>query len=320
MGEIRRYTPDDAATWNAFVEASKNGTFLFNRGYMDYHADRFTDYSLLYFNAKGKLWALLPANLTPQSDGSLSLCSHQGLTYGGFILCAQATMSDVMDMFIQTIDYLKANNVKTFFYKQVPTCYHTYPSQEDEYALWRLGAALSVCNISSTIEFNGQQYAIPFERRRKRGIARAEKAGYTISETRAIEHFWKIMESNLKEKYSAAPVHTIEEMNLLMQRFPDNIKCFIAERDGELEAGALMYLTPQVAHVQYAHASPVGKEEGALDLLYATLIKEFSTRCRFFDIGSSNEEGGHILNTNLIAQKEGFGARGITYKQWKFLI
>ena len=49
MFEVRRYTPDKANEWNRFVAASKNGTFLFERQFMDYHADRFTDCSLMFY-------------------------------------------------------------------------------------------------------------------------------------------------------------------------------------------------------------------------------------------------------------------------------
>ena len=38
MFEIRRYSADKADEWNAFVATSKNGTFLFDRRYMDYHS------------------------------------------------------------------------------------------------------------------------------------------------------------------------------------------------------------------------------------------------------------------------------------------
>ena len=49
MFEIIRYTPDKANEWNKFIAKSKNGTFLFDRNYMDYHSDRFHDYSLLFY-------------------------------------------------------------------------------------------------------------------------------------------------------------------------------------------------------------------------------------------------------------------------------
>ena len=83
MIDIIRYTADRADEWNRFVAQSKNGTFLFDRGYMDYHADRFEDYSLMFFR-DGRLFALLPAN----RDGD-TLYSHRGLTYGGLVMDAK---------------------------------------------------------------------------------------------------------------------------------------------------------------------------------------------------------------------------------------
>ncbi|HUR80134.1 MAG TPA: GNAT family N-acetyltransferase, partial [Thermoanaerobaculia bacterium] len=75
-----RFTPDDAPAWNEFVRASRNGTFLFDRGYMDYHADRFEDRSLLFFDSADRLVAVLPAHRR-----GTELISHGGLTYGGFV-------------------------------------------------------------------------------------------------------------------------------------------------------------------------------------------------------------------------------------------
>ena len=74
MIEIHRYTAAYHRDWNDFVSESSNGTFLFLREYMEYHADRFTDYSLLVYEGN-KLLALLPAN----RSGDV-LYSHAGLT------------------------------------------------------------------------------------------------------------------------------------------------------------------------------------------------------------------------------------------------
>ena len=79
MFEIVRYTPGHIAEWNQFVEASKNGTFLFDRRYMDYHADRFNDFSLMFYLGS-RLLAVLPAHVVGDT-----LCSHNGLTYGGLL-------------------------------------------------------------------------------------------------------------------------------------------------------------------------------------------------------------------------------------------
>src|SRR5690554_3276759 len=76
--EIRKYSSADASLWDAFVKSAWNGVFLFERGFMDYHADRFEDFSLLAFSGD-KLKAVLPANRRDEV-----LHSHQGLTYGGW--------------------------------------------------------------------------------------------------------------------------------------------------------------------------------------------------------------------------------------------
>lgn len=313
MVEIRRYTVEYRTEWDAFVDKSKNGSFLFKRDYMDYHADRFVDHSLVFLNRKGNIIALLPANLKEDK-----LYSHQGLTYGGFILSTKTTVETVLELFSVTLEYLRSEGVKELYYKQVPSCYHLCPAEEDEYALWRNNAEMVVCNISATVPLNHTSQDIPFERRRNRGISRAKEQGYEVVGTDSPDDFWPIMVNNLREKYDASPVHTLEEMKLLMSRFPENIRCFLAKKNDKAEAGAIIYITQQTVHVQYAHATPDGKTEGALDLLYATLIDKYRTSgYHYFDIGTSNEDGGRYLNENLIAQKEGFGARGIAYKQWR---
>jgi len=321
MSEIKRYHNDNHAIWDDFVENSKNGTFLLKRGYMDYHSDRFEDHSLMFFDNKGRLTALLPANVRIDDDGNKRLYSHQGLTYGGFILSVKASAEMVLNIFNDTLKYLRTNRFTSLYYKQIPTCYHLCPSEEDEYALWRNHAQLKVCNISATVSLNGTFLKPSFERRRKRGITRAKEAGYIIKKSEEPDVFWPIMTNNLEEKYQAKPVHSLEEMKLLMQRFPDNISCYLAIKDGKAEAGGIFYQTKQTVHVQYAHATHKGKDEGALDLLYSELIDKYTSEgFHYFDIGTSNEDGGKILNTNLIAQKEGFGGRGTAYKQWEITI
>ena len=58
---IRPYQESDYELWNTFVSAAKNATFLFHRDFMEYHKERFEDFSLLVFD-KVKLVAVLPAN------------------------------------------------------------------------------------------------------------------------------------------------------------------------------------------------------------------------------------------------------------------
>ena len=129
MLEIIRYTTAQADEWNRFVAQSKNGTFLLDRRYMDYHADRFHDYSLMIFR-RGKLYALLPGNITDDT-----FYSHQGLTYGGLLMGDNVTAAEVLQLFKMLNDYLRGLGVKKVIYKPTPWIYHRQPSEEDLYAI-----------------------------------------------------------------------------------------------------------------------------------------------------------------------------------------
>lgn len=301
-----------------FVKCSRNGTFLFLRDYMDYHSDRFMNHSLMYYSDKGELLAVMAANETISSDGKKELHSHQGLTYGGLILSEHTKTIQVLEMFDVTIEYLKKLGFSEWHYKQIPTCYHRIPSEEDEYALWRLNAVLESCLISTAIPLNGCTVSLDVERRRKRGQTKALKKGYKIFKTDDMNVFWRIMESNLYTRYSVRPVHTVEEMMKLRQSFPDKIFCFVIKQGDDIEGGCIIYIANDTCvHIQYGHSTPKGRKDGVLDLLYLSLIDLYSQKgYRYLDFGNSNEEEGLYLNKNLIAQKEGFGGRGIVYKQF----
>lgn len=332
---VRRYTSDRKEQWDRFVSVSKNGTFLFLRDYMDYHADRFHDHSLLFYDDKEHLIALLPGNesgalseVGTASQGGANAFrpsvyySHQGLSYGGFILDFHTRAAEVLRLFDVLLDYLRVNHFEALYYKQIPSIYHRCPSQEDDYALWRCGGVLESCNISCTVQLHG--VCLPdVERRRRRGYKNALSVGFKILKDAPLSDFWPIMLDNLRTRYNAVPVHTLQEMQLLQKRFPQHIHCYLAVRGtgGQTvpEAGAILYETPQTVHVQYGHATPEGKATGALDLLYLTLIENYAhdSRYLYFDFGTSNEQGGLYLNENLIAQKEGFGGRGIACRTFK---
>ncbi len=312
MPEITRYTAAQSAEWNEFVERSKNGTFLFHRSYMDYHADRFTDHSLMVWN-KGQLSALLPAN---EHDGTLY--SHQGLTYGGLITNQHTTTAFVCDTFEAINNYLAQQGITQVIYKAIPWPYHLLPAEEDLYAITNVcDAHLMVRHISSTIDLNKRQ---PFTESRRSGLRKALAAGLQVRESGigGLKNFWQVLSNNLHCKYAAQPVHSAIEMRLLMERFPQNIRLFTVDDGDKVVGGTVIYFTPQVAHTQYISASEDGKQHGALDLLFDHILG-LDLGCRYFDFGKSSDGDGGDLNRPLIFQKEGFGGRGVCYDwyQWE---
>lgn len=307
MFEVKQYTQEKAQEWNEFIEDSRQGTFLFNRSYMDYHADRFQDASLMIYR-KGQLYALLPANRLGDT-----LYSHQGLTYGGLITKKQSTTAEICEVFIKINEYLYHSGVQRVIYKPTPWIYHCYPGEEDLYTLTYIcHAQLTSRDISSTIPFDSR---IKFSESRRSGIRKATRAGVTVRESKDLATFWDILDKNLTNKYATHPVHSLEELTLLHSRFPNSIRLFMAYNNkGIAIGGTIIYEMPRVVHSQYISASPEGKRLGAIDLLFDYILNDvYANHKGFFDFGKSTEEEGKILNTTLIFQKEGFGGRGVCY-------
>lgn len=290
--------------WDAFAASSKNGTFLLQRGYMDYHADRFEDASLMV-RVGGALAGLLPAHRI-----GAQLHSHQGLTYGGFIVSPRMTTPVMLDVFAAVADYLKRRRVTEFVYKTIPHIYHRLPAEEDRYALFRANAVLYRRDLLSTIDM--ARRPTPQDRRR-RGAARAEKAGVAVGESADWDDYWALLETHLKARYDVAPVHSSAEIRLLHARFPGNIRLFTATRDGALLGGVVIYETDEVAHLQYAAACADGLALGCLDRIFFYLLDEVFATKRWFDFGNSTEQQGRWLNDGLIQQKEGFGGRAVAH-------
>lgn len=311
--QVVRYDVTHADEWNAFVATSKNGTFLLDRRYMDYHADRFTDCSLLFYK-KGMLLAALPASWNAD-EGVVT--SHGGLTYGGLLLSTPITAVEALEVFACATDWFRRQLGATrWVYKPMPYIYHRVPADEDLYALFRSGATVTARGISSVIDLSRP---LPMRELRRRGVRKAQQAGIVVEETTDFGAFWPVLTEVLQTKHGRLPVHTQAEMELLHSRFPEQIRLFVARRpdDDAVVAGTVIYEAGPVVHAQYIAASPDGKAMGALDGLFHQLITERYADRAFFDFGISTEQGGAYLNEGLLFQKEGFGARAVVYDTYE---
>ena len=306
---IVRYESSLEKLWNDFLKRSRNATFLFDRGYMDYHSDRFEDCSWLAFKGE-RLMAMLPANIT--AEGILQ--SHGGLTYGGWILPdAHVDGNDVLEIFEEACKVWKKCGIKALDYKTMPYFYCSRPSDEDQYALFRLGAVLTASAISATIDLRNPG---KFNQLQRRHLAKASALPLDIRQTEDIDGFMRMLASCLKERHDTLPVHTSEEMKLLSSRFPQNIKFYVALLEGSVEAGVCIYDTGRVAHAQYIATTPKGRELNLLSPLVSHLVKEVYASADYFDFGISTEDNGRILNSGLLRQKYSFGATGTVYNRY----
>lgn len=308
--QVIRYNQEYRNQWDEFVNSSANGTFLLTRGFMEYHKERFNDYSLLVFDDK-KLITILPANGDKQA-----LYSHSGLTYGGFIYPSSYSSLRVMEAIDLAIEYLREAGFQRLHYKPTPSIYHNTSAQADLYALYRHGATLTGRSISSVIPL---QSSYQLSTLRKRQIKKA------IAHSLEVEvdgdqwgDFWHILTLNLQTNHHCNPAHSLEEILLLKSLYNTNIKLYtVYNEESSIVAGTVLFITPRCVHVQYIAASEMGKKTGALDMLFAQLIERYAEDYSYFDFGISTEQNGNYLNRGLLHQKEGFGAVATLYDQYQ---
>lgn len=311
MIKIERYTCDHNEMWDDAVRNSRNGTFIHLRGYMDYHSDRFSDFSLLALK-DDKILAVLPACL----EGDV-LYTHRGLTFGSWLVpLRHFDVTTMLEVWRQASSFLRDNGVAHIIYKPVPHIYHRYPCEEDLYAIFRAGGQLIESNISTVIDLDE---VLPLDRGNRRNVNFALRNRVEVAESHDWKAYWLVLDSLLMEKYGRHPVHSLEEITMLQSRFPENIKLMVATAGGDLLAGVVVYYSGmEVAHCQYIASTERGRQLKALTLLFDHLIRETSQQgLRYFDFGTSNENGGLYLNEGLVQQKCRLGGRGIVYNTYK---
>ena len=271
---------------------------------MEYHSDRFNDFSLLVFKGE-KLVALLPANRVEDC-----VYSHQGLTYGGLVFKENLKLNSVLLIYKALLKFLNEAKISELQLKILPSIYNTMPNDEQSYIMFLLNAKLNRRDALSVIDY---RQALKFSKNRLEGVKRGKKHGLVIKEECSFESFWSaVLEPNLNEKHNAKPVHSLAEITALKTNFGKQIRQFNVYQNNQIVAGTTIFESKYVAHSQYISGNNQKNELGSLDFLHHYLITSVFNNKRFFDFGVSNVNNGRQVNQGLQYWKEGFGARTVT--------
>lgn len=309
--EVRPFEASAEATWEQFASGSVNGTLLHRRRFLNYHGNRFRDCSLLLYY-EGRLVGLLPA-AESRSD-SREVVSHPGATYGGLVHQGKARGELMLQLLAAVVGHYRSQGYRRVLYKAVPHIYSHRPAQDDLYALFRLGAVRTRCELSSAIELGPVRTVTE---RRRRGLNKALKMVALTSEPEQLPQAWRVLEDNLRRKHDASPTHSLDEMRQLLILFPNEILIRCATLQGEVVAAVVLFNTPRVWHAQYIASSERGYEVCALDALFDAIIGEATTAgARYFDFGTSNEREGTVLNAGLYDFKCEFGGGGVAHEYY----
>jgi hypothetical protein len=293
--------------WDEFVRGSCNGHFLLERGYMDYHADRMEDASLMVFDGD-RLLTLLPANRREDS-----LVSHDGLPFAGFVMGPRTLHQDMRSALKALSSYLLAHGFKRFVYRPTPVCYHRMPCQDDICLLHEMGAVCTKTKLSSG--FAGPVPVLIGSETQRSVLKAARKLPCDFVECQDVALFWGHLERFLQARHGTRPVHTVEEMTLLRRRFPGQIRMFLAKAGEEIVGGVLVYLTARVMRMQYSFRH---RQDSTSVSRRLTLWLAAHPECSrpWIDLGTSLDPETGEIDTTLLRSKERTGGRGTVVQTW----
>ncbi len=295
-------------SWDDVVSGSRNGHFMFHRDYLEYHGDRIEDRSYLLLRGN-KGVALLPAH---RKDDTLA--SHRGLSFGGWVFSQACLHKDIEAGFALLGEEIRRQGWRRLEYAPAPYPYHEGPCGDDLFLLEKLGARSEPRALSAfLVNPREMKRTAEFRRRLRRG---EEICPFRMEETEDVEGFWDRLCLFLDRRHGAQPVHTAAEIRLLRDRFPGNIRFFVAQGSNDPVAGLVLFLSRQVVRLQYIFR--LAEEQGAeiTFRLWEWVAQHPELSRPWLDLGTSMEPGSTKLMASLHRNKEMFGARGVFLSRW----
>ncbi|PFN79490.1 hypothetical protein COJ85_30790 [Bacillus sp. AFS076308] len=321
--EIKIYKDEFESEWDDFVLHSRNGTFMQQRKFINYHPiGKFKDFSLMVYDSQKRLIAVIPAALKKEGDDSI-FCSYPGASHGGIIIQQKFDTSNALALIPLLIEHCRCLGFHAIEIKLVPRIYQLWPSDEIDFSLRFNGFSPEMTELCTVLPLKDIGSLNSFmEKNSVRNIKKAISNGVTVKESNDIHSFWGILEQNLKNRHNTMPTHTHTEILDLMERFPGKIKLFSAYYQEKMIAGVLVFiLNSRVVNCFYICHIDQFQNLRPLNLVFSHLISwSKKNGFHFVDWGISTENKGKVVNSGLFKFKEGFGGRGILRETYRLTL
>ena len=309
---VEKYNQANTEQWDDFAWQANNGTIFQTRKFLNYHPpERFEDFSLIFKKEK-RLIALFPA--TERYEGHRrNLTSHRGSSYGGLITKYSLNIRDAFRLVEALVEFGTQNKFQGIELTPPPIIYQLRPSNYIDFALVKNGFGYLKREISSVIPltFSESDVLQTFSSESRRAVRRALKLGVEVRESEDYEDFYKILKRNLKMRHNVQPTHTLDELLLLREIYPDRIRLFGAYVEEELVAGVVMFdCNERVALAFYISHNEDQQQFRGVNCLFCEIIKwSIQNNFGYLDFGIFTVDMDP--NWGLGRFKESFGAQGI---------
>ncbi len=326
---IRLFEDGVQNEWDSFIDQeSINGNFLHSRRFLSYHPeDRFKDYSLLYYDKKNNLHALIPGVLR-EAEGKKIFVSHPGSTYGGIVLDKKMCSAKHVQIIINELEhYLKDAAFDAIDLRVPPSFMWKQDASLVEYLLLLNGYQESA-ELTTYIDYSCYKENVlsNFSQGKRTNVNNCLKHGLVCRRLNSRSHvdaLHDLLVDNLK-KFNAKPVHSKDELwDLYDNRLPGETEILgIFDKDSLLAAGWIfLFKNMNVVHTQYLCACDKYKKLSPMTFLYYSVIEYCkAAKYDYLSWGISTEKHGSVINWGLTESKEGFGSMHDVHRSYVKII
>ncbi len=320
--DIERYDSTQGVNWNLFVESSNGGTLFHRLDFLAYHGERFKDSEHhLIFYRKGKVLGLMPMAIT-YDIGSKVCKSPYGGSYGGPVFRKPLNYADSKEAIEALIGYV-SNLGASALVMTLPIwpCYMHY-SDTFRFVLMETGFKCINRDISSVVCLEPHASLYKQLGMRLSNLARksrrAEKEGVEMVHRAGLNDLWKVMKVTYG-KHGVHPTHSREDLDWLMEKFPENIYCDIAYLKGlPIAAVVFFVINERLICSFYLLQDPSYRKSQALTyLLYSAILRAQNDGFKWLDLGTSSV--GMKARPNVFRFKEGLGAIGVFRETYEYI-
>ncbi|MBW2712809.1 MAG: hypothetical protein JRC77_03575, partial [Deltaproteobacteria bacterium] len=136
-----------------------------------------------------------------------------------------------------------------------------------------------------------------------------QRNGLRIDPELDMARAYEMISTFLEKKSYRRPVHTLDELQLLARRFPDQIHVSGVFKEDSLLHSTISFHSESCIRVQYTGGSSQGQELYALDFFCGSLCQDPKNQGRWIDFGTSMDLATGELDPELHWYKESFGGR-----------
>lgn len=317
MISVVEYNDDLIGEWDEFItKDSRNGGIFHERNFLSYHPKgKFHDRSLLFYEDGQKLLGVLPATQSDNEAG-IKIISHPGSSAGGIVYEKYAGLRKVISMVDAAVVFYKSIKMRSIELRIAEPIF-SYPSDSElTYSLWHLGFRISTREISSCVNLRHEDNWLEMGRKKNIfDVRKLQKFGAKV-ELCCVEVAYKIIRNNLDVKYGKEPTHSVEELIILKEKYPDRVDPWIISIGKDIFATIVVFRVNQYAvhtfyiaqDYEYAKLQPMPMFFYEVFSFYKNLGYEW------FNFGISSR--GDLIKWGILEFKERIGGRATYRENW----